>query len=112
MARKLFAFDDDARRQLTNRSFMKEFESHREDFVGVAKRLYQMLAKNPKNLPLRADVQGLLGEYLYSDADFTALILKKVKSLETRHSMWCHCFAAMVVELAWDDIISQEGSHD
>lgn len=106
MARKLFVYDDEARRQLQNRNFVSEFESKRVSYIERSQQFYSMLATNPARLPLKADIQALLAEYLYASAEFTNLILDKVGSLETRHTMWCGCFAAMVVELAWDEIKS------
>jgi hypothetical protein len=104
VARKLYVYDDEARRQLDNRKFSKEFKDHKPRYVSLARKLYAMLATQPGRPPLKADVQGLLGEYLYAEAEFTALILKLVGSLETRHAMWCGCFAAMVIDQAWDEI--------
>jgi hypothetical protein len=107
MARKLYVYDDEARRQLENRGFAREYQRNRAKYINQARRLYRMLANQPARPPLKADIQGLLAEYLYVDADFTALILKLVKTLETRHQMWCGTFAAMVVDDAWDAIIAE-----
>jgi hypothetical protein len=108
VAGKLYVYDDEARRQLDNRKFTREFNQNRAKYVRLARRLYRMLANRPDRLPLKGDVQGLLSEYLYVDADFTGLILKLVQSLETRHAMWCGCFAAMVLDQAWEEVTRNE----
>lgn len=108
MARKLYVYDDEARRQLDNRKFTREFTDHRQRYVSLARKLYGLLAANAARPPLKADVQALLSEYLYAEAEFTALILKLVGTLETRHAMWCGCFAAMVIDQAWAEITARE----
>jgi hypothetical protein len=112
VARKLYVYDDEARRQLRNRKFTDEFEKTRKRYTDAARQFFEMLATNPQRLPLKADVQALLEQYLYASPEFTELVLKNVGSLETRHAMWCGCFAAMVVELAWNEIASSKSGED
>mgnify|MGYP001611990748 CR=1 FL=1 len=107
MPRKLYVYDDEAKRQLTNKNFVTEFNSNKIKYVQLAKVVYKTLttgATPARRPPLKGDVQAVLAEYLYSFADFTEVILSKIGTLERGHQMWCGYFAAFMIESAWPEI--------